>query len=90
MKNKVYKQAIDRYKGRCALCGMPYEHLHHIFGGRNRANSTKYGMIVPLCRYHHEFVHKTNYDGFKKQYQKEFEETYTREEFLKIFKRNYL
>ena len=87
---EVYNKAIERYKGRCALCGSPYEQLHHVFEGKNRANSTKYCCIVPLCSKCHNFVHKHNYQGFKRQYQKEFEETHTREEFLSIFHRSYL
>ena len=90
MNKDVYKKAIERYNGKCALCGKPYEHLHHVFEGRNRSNSTKYGMVVPLCSNCHNYIHNTNYDGFKKQYQREFELSHTREEFLDIFRRNYL
>lgn len=91
MKDKeIYEKTLELFKGCCALCGSPYPQLHHIFEGRNRKNSTKYGMIVPLCREHHQWVHKTNYKGFKEKAQKEFEKTHSREEFIKIFGRNYL
>lgn len=74
----------------CQLCGSPNIEIHHIFEGRNRKNSTKYGMLVCLCKKHHKWVHSTNYKGFKEKAQKEFEKTHSREEFIKIFGRNYL
>lgn len=45
--------------GYCALCGEPGTSLdpldkHHIFGGSNRRNSEKYGLVVPL---HHKECH---------------------------------
>ena len=87
---KVYEDTLELFNYQCAICGNNQVHLHHIFGGRNRKNSTKYGMIVPLCKYHHDWVHKTNDKTFKKEAQKKFEETHSREEFIKIFGRNYL
>lgn len=38
--------------GYCALCGKPGTSLdpldkHHIFGGSNRRNSERYGLVVP-------------------------------------------
>ena len=89
-KKDIYKQAIERYKGRCALCGRPYEQLHHVYGGINRKKSTEYGMVVPLCRKCHEYVHAENYKGLKEKYQREFEETHTREQFREIFGKSYL
>lgn len=91
MKDKqVYEKTSQLFNNECAICGNNQIAMHHIFEGRNRKNSTKYGMIVPLCPYHHNWVHKMNYKGFKEQAQKEFEKTHTREEFIKIFGRSYL
>lgn len=87
---KMYEDVIARYDGKCALCGSPYIQLHHVFYGPYRKNATKYGMVIPLCKYHHDWVHKTNYLGFKKMYQEEFEKKHTREEFIKLFGRSYL
>lgn len=41
-------------KGVCYICGnnMGYE-LHHVFGGRNRKKSDKYGLTVYLCHMCH-------------------------------------
>ena len=53
-------------------------HEHHIFGGSNRDKSEATGLKVYLCLDHHvngkEAVHKTH----------------TREEFMKLFGKNYL
>ena len=89
MSNKIYQEIVEN-EPYCQLCGSPYIELHHVYEGRNRNNSTKYKMIVPLCKKHHTWVHQTNYKGFKEEYQRRFEETHTRDEFIKIFGRNYL
>ena len=44
---------MNRY---CALCGRPGTGLdpldkHHIFGGSNRRNSERYGLVGPLHHY---------------------------------------
>ena len=87
---EVYKKTLELFDYKCAICGNPNVALHHVFEGRNRKNSTKYGMIVPLCKKHHDWVHKTNYKGFKENAQKDFEKKYSREEFIKTFGRSYL
>jgi hypothetical protein len=81
----------------CWVCGSPYTVCHHVFEGtHHRSLSEKYGLKVYLCGKHHnasnEGVHfNPTLDAILKQYaQKKFEETHTREEFIKIFKRNYL
>ena len=71
-------------------------HEHHIFGGPDRANSEGHGLKVYLCIEHHLTgklaVHncqETN-DLLHKIGQREFEKAHSREEFMKIFGRNYL
>ena len=89
---KMYESVIDKYDGRCALCRCTTIQLHHVFGGSNRPASTKYGMVVPLCPYHHELIHRDAelMKKMRQKFQKEFEQTHTREEFMKIFHKNYL
>jgi hypothetical protein len=72
-------------------------HWHHVFfGNPGRSNSDKYGLIVPLCLEHHEGmtgVHRCRAVDLKvKQMgQRASEEKVgSREEFMKIFGRNYL
>jgi len=85
----------EEYK--CYICGS-YRMIecHHIFGGANRKNSEKFGLKVHLCK----FCHNTPPNGIhfnreaevrlKQIAQREFEKTHSREEFMKIFGRNYL
>lgn len=69
---------------------------HHIFfGTANRKQAEKYGLKVWLCMRHHtgsEGVHSDReFDlKLKEMAQAKFEETHSREEFIKIFGRNYL
>jgi hypothetical protein len=75
----------------CIICGKPKQDLNEIFGGRNRQNSMKYGLVIPMCRRcHTEYTNNNDMQlKWKKLGQKKFEETY-KEDFLDIFKRNYL
>ncbi|HCC35128.1 MAG TPA: hypothetical protein DEQ02_05635 [Ruminococcaceae bacterium] len=70
--------------------------MHHIFPGPNRKHSEKYGLKVYLTHDLHneppDGVHfnRARSDALKRAAQKKFEETHTREEFMKIFGRNYV
>lgn len=69
-------------------------HEHHLFKGRNRNNSEKYGLKVWLTFEQHEFLHGK--DGHELDMklmrlgQAFFELNHTRKEFMSIFGRNYL
>lgn len=67
------------------------------FFGKNRKNSDKHGFTVWLCEQHHrgtDGVHGKEgayYDNkLKQECQAKFEETHSREEFMKIIGKNYL
>lgn len=55
-KDNRYSLFTDDLK-HCIVCGMPYPDINEIFMGRNRNNSIKYGMCIPLCRFHHSQYH---------------------------------
>lgn len=78
----------------CMNCGSSYRMTkHEIYEGRNRINSMKYGFVLPLCMgCHQELQDNKLFDNFwKKKSQRYFEQHIgTREEFIKIFRRNYL
>ncbi len=76
----------------CFLCHSKRNDLHEIFGGRNRINSIKYGLILPLCRNcHSRYQNDKNFnDYWHKKGQAAFEEAYPNLDFVEIFKRNYL
>lgn len=71
-------------------------HRHHVFGGANRKKSEKYGLWVWLRADWHiqtpYAVHNNKeFDLELKRFaQEKFEETHTRDEFMKLFKRSYL
>ena len=82
----------------CIICGKSPVNKHEIFGGRNRLNSIKYGLVIPLCTCeHHDQVNcrgihfdKRLRDEWHKKGQVVFEHTYPDLKFEDIFKKNYL
>lgn len=104
-KRKKHSPSIlQSYDNRCCfLCSLEgnyqeYEVLqeHHIFGGPNRDLSEAYGLKVRLCLLHHMFSdvsahgNRETADQLHQLGQEAFEQTHTREEFMKLFGRNYL
>lgn len=92
------KSIINTNKRKCFLCGL-YKQTeeHHIFGGSNRRLSEEYGLKVylcPNCHQHSKYsAHrdKDTADHLHRVGQQAFEEQISsREEFMKIFGRNYL
>lgn len=80
---------------RCYNCGRTSGKIdrHEVFFGSNRKNSKAYGMWCDLCRGCHTEVHQG--DGeldstLKRKAQEAFEQIYTRDNFMRIFGRNYL
>lgn len=103
MKNKTNKlRNLERNRfsvfyddlSMCMNCGSTYRMTkHEVFEGRNRINSMKYGFVLPLCmRCHQELQEDITFnDKWKKRSQMYFEEHIgTRDDFLSIFRRNYL
>lgn len=76
----------------CIICGKKKDNLHEVFFGRNRLNSIKYGMVIPLCIEHHLEIHKNSQlqDIWHIKGQKEFNKHYPELDFTEIFKINYL
>lgn len=75
----------------CIICKQKREHLHEVFPGRNRINSMKYNLVLPLCSMHHQLIHSDNdlMTYYKKKGQDLFENAYPDLDFVEIFKRNY-
>ena len=78
----------------CIVCGMTATDMNEIFRGRNRQNSMKWGLCIPMCRR----CHSTLTDNieletkWKVKGQKKAMEYYnmTTEEFIEIFGMNYI
>lgn len=80
----IFTDNLDK----CYFCNKPKDDLHELLGGRNRNNSMRYGLVLPVCREHHnEIQHSMKY---KKMAQKKFQEVYPEVDFVDIFKINYL
>lgn len=73
---------------KCYFCNKPKDDLHELLGGRNRTNSMKYGLVLPVCRKHHNEIQRSV--EYKKVAQKKFQEVYPEIDFVKVFKINYL
>ena len=98
--NKLSKLEKSRFSvfsnnnQKCYLCGSSYNLTwHEICAGKNRQNSMKYGLYLRLCLNCHEkrqediifneFWHKKGQSLWES-------EIGSREEFIKVFRRNYL
>lgn len=89
------KSIVTTNMQKCFVCGSHHVVIHHIFGAANRDLSDKYGLIVPLCVFHHtesaQAVHynKEFMDMLHECGQIAFEKEYPELDFIKIFGRNY-
>ena len=91
------RYSIIQDKKQCYVCGSTKNiNIHEIYFGKNRQNSIKNGFCAYLCGKHHnlsnEGVHfnKELDLKLKRECQRKYEETHTRQEFMNIIKRNYL
>jgi hypothetical protein len=84
---------------KCEICRRTAECvIHHVyFGGKNRKQSERYGMLSYLCVTCHDdlHAHRTAINGkdfdqlLKAHYQRKFERVWSRSEFIKAYGRNY-
>lgn len=91
------KSIMQVQDDRCYLCQMAVgTQDHHIFGAANRKHSEEDGLKVRVCAKCHDKIHFSPKDGGKtnlelhKAGQAKYEETHSREEFMKRYGRNYL
>jgi GTPase SAR1 family protein len=80
---------------RCEICGeWGGLQRHHIFEGRNRSNSERYGAVIQICYKCHEDIHHhpRKYEWLKENWQERLmrENHWTVEDFISIFRRSYL
>lgn len=80
----------------CYICGRTRElELHHVMSGANRKLSTKFGLVLFLCREHHtgklgvhqDYIMK---ERLEKDAQKAFEALYGHKLWMETFRKNYL
>ena len=71
-------------------------HCHHVFSGAYRKNSEKFGLKVWLrADWHNASDFGVHFDKnldlfFRQLAQRKFEETHTRDEFIRYFTKSYL
>jgi hypothetical protein len=82
---------------KCFFCGKPAECIHEVyFGTANRQISIKNGFCAGLCHKEHNMSNSSvHYNRamdliLKKEYQKEYEKTHTRQDFINLIGKNYL
>lgn len=92
-----YEDSIFRTEpDRCYVCNKWTDTARHevFYGTANRRNSKKHGCWVYVCPTCHAEIHDNPSVGIdvhlKRNAQWLFERTHTREEFVRIFGRNYL
>lgn len=76
----------------CIICGRKKEHMHEVFFGRNRKNSMKYKLCIPVCFECHSKMHSSIklQELYHKKGQALFKETYPDLDFMDIFKEKFL
>ena len=89
--------SIIQTEKECYFCGIRAGlEKHHVLAGvANRPISEKYGLKVWLCHNHHTGAHGAQYDEdlnrlLKQEAQKAFEIHHSREEWMKLIRKNYL
>lgn len=72
----------------CYVCGEPACEINEIFLGRNRQNSMRYGMCIPLCRKCHNEYHRNRNMQVKYMVEGYFKfiDVYSYDEFKSVFK----
>jgi hypothetical protein len=95
MKVWLMRSIIQKDLTYCAEClseSEPLQTHHCIFGRGRRKPADKHGLTVKLCNECHVRLHanKELADKYRRFAQMAFEEKHGREEFMKIFGRNYL
>lgn len=92
---KAVNNPVPTINDTCRYHGTPYAQTHECFYGRGKRQlSIRYGMQVKLCNICHREVHDNPNSGkdleLKQEFQRKFEQEYSRELFMKVFSKNYL
>lgn len=75
---------ICRFQGKKVL----RDDLHEVYGGANRKRSILNGLVVPLCRKHHQ--NEEILSELKVATQRMYEVNHTRDEFIKLIGKSYI
>ena len=75
---------ICRFQGKKVL----RDDLHEVYEGANRKRSILNGLVVPLCRKHHQ--NEEILSELKVATQQKYELNHTRDEFIKLIGKSYI
>lgn len=78
---------------KCYICSSPDVQIHECIPGNGKRDLCKsLGLTVALCQIHHDEAHrnKTMAAMLKAHAQMVFERTHSHEEWMELFRRNYL
>lgn len=94
-KGRAKRNPLPTAEDYCRYCGTPYAQTHEVYEGNGRRQlSIKYGMQVKVCNECHRDIQLHPLQGrdleLKQEFQGKFEETHSREDFVRIFGKNYL
>lgn len=91
------KITVQEKRGKCFICGKTCTEEHHIFfGSANRKISDELGLVCDLCPSHHRLgiysVHRNAEmnKALQAYGQACFEMVYSKDEFMKLFGKNYI
>lgn len=91
------RYSILKNLDKCFFCGRPAECIHEVyFGTANRKISIENGFCAGLCHQEHNLSSRSVHNDremdleLKKAYQKEYEKTHTRNQFIKLIGKSYL
>lgn len=59
----IRKKIVDRYNGKCVICGAEYKALHHIVP-QSEGGSNYEGNLIPLCSDCHYKAHNGAYSNW--------------------------
>lgn len=88
---KQRKSILTEDLTKCYFCHRPKDHIHEIYGGKNRVVSMKNGFCVPVCIMHHILLHNNEVAAklLKEECQQVFEKTHSHKEFMQLIGKNY-
>ena len=88
-----YSESVLSEEGKCYRCGKGGDLARHeIYRGNNRKTSKACGFYISVCPSCHDMYHRDHElaKQLKKECQRYFELSHTREEFMALIGRNYL
>lgn len=84
---------ITEYNSYCLLCGTPcYNDTHHLLCGSDRKHADEDGLVIPVCRKCHAFIHNHPQALVMSKIigQLAYEREHTRDEFRARYRHSYL